>query len=78
METLLSTEFGHQAEILRGKAENDDLYKAANKLSEFFNYSGTSGIYGLVAIQCMSMQYSSRRYNVVKSIVSLLAIIVSL
>ena len=69
METILSTAFGHQAEILRGKAENDELYKAAKKLSESLNFSGPSGFFGLIAIQCKSMQYF---YIVVKNLVSML------
>jgi len=53
LETILSTAFGHQAEILRGKAQNDELYKATKALSEqFAQGGGTAAAYGLIAFQC--------------------------
>ena len=53
LEAILSTAFGHQAEILRGKAENDELYKAACIIStEAVDFGGPTGFLAMMAIQC--------------------------
>ena len=52
LETILSTAFGHQAEILRGKAENDELYKAACISTEAVDFGGPTGFFAMIAIQC--------------------------
>ena len=40
LEIIFSTAFGHQAEILRGKAENDELYKVVHIIYEYVDYGG--------------------------------------
>ena len=52
LEIILSTAFGHQAEILRGKAENDELYKAAILVVDSITAGGPFGMFGSVAVQC--------------------------
>ena len=52
MEIIFSTAFGHQAEILREKAENDELYKVVHIIHEYVDYGGAKGFLSTVAIQC--------------------------
>ena len=52
LEIILSTVFGQPADILRGKAENDELYKIVNKIIEFLSLEGSTGLLGIIAIQC--------------------------
>ena len=51
LEIILATAFGHQAEILRGKTENDELYKATQAATKVFANGGITSMYGLLAIQ---------------------------
>lgn len=58
METILSTAFGHKAEILRGKADDDLLFKAVSTFCESFGQGG--GIVGvsiILAVLCEFLGY---------------------
>lgn len=57
METILSTAFGHKAEILRGRAENDQLYKAASEYAHSLKSGGSVGLFITLAIQCKLLEY---------------------
>ena len=61
LEIIFSTAFGHQAEILRGKAENDELHKAVH-IHEYVDYGGAKGFLSTVAIQCKHTQFPFCRY----------------
>lgn len=52
MEVVLSTAFGHQVDIQRGKANNDELYKAALSFYDFINEGGVAALNGSFAFQC--------------------------
>ena len=47
----MAAAFGHQAEILSGKAENDKLYKATQAVTDLFNQGGAVSFLGPIAIQ---------------------------
>ena len=44
--------FGHQVEILRGKAKDDVLHNAAKSFIENLSITGVRGLFGSMAIQC--------------------------
>ena len=47
----MATAFGHQAEILRGKTEHDELYKATQAVTDVFANGAITPMYAIIAIQ---------------------------
>ena len=52
METILSTAFGHKAEILNGKANDDQLYKEAQEFTDSLKSGGVTSLFILMALYC--------------------------
>ena len=46
LEIILAASFGYQAEILSRKAENDELYKAAQAVIDLFSEGSAVSLYG--------------------------------
>ena len=51
LEVILATAFGHQAEILRGNTESDELCKAAQAAIEVLAQGGIGSVFIFLAFQ---------------------------